>query len=104
MPEIRCVLKPLNCPFARAGTSLAIYCIIPNVNSTAVSTPTNMSLSFAVDGVLAPSFEHITDFSDTFNYSVPVLTIKDMANKEHTVQVMVSSVGSVTLFDYAEYT
>ena len=88
----------------RAGSSLAIYCIIPNVNSTSVNLPTNMSLSFAVDGALAPSFEHITNSSDTFNYSVPVLTIKDMVNKEHTVQVIVSKIGSVTLFDYAEYT
>ncbi|KAJ3967282.1 hypothetical protein EV361DRAFT_505491 [Lentinula raphanica] len=90
--------------FNFTGTSLDVYCIIPNPsNQDLIST---YNLTFSLDGQPLPqTFSHRSDLSDNFTYNSSVLSLEGLSLTNHVFTMLAASttVNSSLLFDYARY-
>ncbi|KAJ7204702.1 hypothetical protein GGX14DRAFT_368421 [Mycena pura] len=82
------------------GTAIYLFCIVPN---TVPNYITVVNLQFTLDNATAGTYQHFQNKSNVFEYSVPVLSLENLANKPHTLVAEVIF-GSLVLFDYANYT
>nr|GAT53599.1 predicted protein [Mycena chlorophos] len=93
---------PSTVTFSFTGTSVTIYCILVNQQSSATSIgPTSLVLS--IDGASAGTYQHSPDGSEAFTYNVPVFNVPGLSNTEHSVVLSTNAVDSILLFDYASY-
>ncbi|KAE9398039.1 hypothetical protein BT96DRAFT_995222 [Gymnopus androsaceus JB14] len=95
---------PRTVQFNFTGTSLDVYCIIPNSpNPTLTST---YNLTFILDDqLLSQTFTHESDLSNNSWYNVSVLSLNNLTPVSHTFAMMAAStmVNSTLKFDYARY-
>ncbi|KAJ4473068.1 hypothetical protein J3R30DRAFT_3296771, partial [Lentinula aciculospora] len=90
--------------FNFTGTSLDVYCIIPNPSDPVLTSLYN--LTFSLDGQsLQQSFTHRSDLSDNFIYNSSVLSLEGLASAPHSFTMLAAStvVNSSLLFAYARY-
>ncbi|KAF7308249.1 hypothetical protein HMN09_00672800 [Mycena chlorophos] len=93
---------PSTVTFSFTGTSVTIYCILVNQQSSATSIgPTSLVLS--IDGASAGTYQHSPNGSEAFTYNFPVFNVPGLSNTEHSVVLSTNAVDSILLFDYASY-
>ncbi|KAF9026597.1 hypothetical protein BDP27DRAFT_1247799 [Rhodocollybia butyracea] len=101
--------------FSFTGTSLNVYCILPNP----VTSPSNVTnefnrdapvisnynLTFTLDKFpVNQSFMHTSDGSGQFQYNFSVLSLSGLPQTQHTfVMSALTGTNSTILFDYATY-
>jgi hypothetical protein len=83
------------------GTAIYAYCIIDNHDIPDFATVTN--LTFSIDGVQVGSYSHSPDASGTYLYNTLVYANAAVPNGDHTFVIHAQG-GSLTLFDYVQYT
>ncbi|KAF9065438.1 hypothetical protein BDP27DRAFT_1228989, partial [Rhodocollybia butyracea] len=86
--------------FNFTGTSLNVYCILPNPDASIIS---NYNLTFTLDGTpVNHGFNHTSDGSGQFQYNVNVLSLGNLSQAPHTfVMAALTQINSTVLFDYA---
>ncbi|KAF9066055.1 hypothetical protein BDP27DRAFT_1228114 [Rhodocollybia butyracea] len=97
--------------FQFTGTSLNVYCILPNPvissdNNLTMDEPiiSNYNLRFTLDGQSQPEFVHTSDGSGQFQYNFSVLSLSDLSNSQHAFEMAApTDTNSTILFDYATY-
>ena len=85
------------------GVAVYTYFILPNQLANLTTTMTNVS--FALDGDIVGSFEHIPTNSTDIQYNALVYTQESLEPKPH--RFLISTIGtsdSLILFDYLMYT
>ncbi|KAJ3747856.1 hypothetical protein DFH05DRAFT_1393509 [Lentinula detonsa] len=91
--------------FGFTGTSLDVFCIIPNPSDPTLTSTYN--LTFELDGQpLGETFTHISDLTNVFQFNVSVLSLENLSLAPHIFTMMAASttVNSTLQFDYAMYT
>ncbi|KAJ4468752.1 hypothetical protein J3R30DRAFT_3553808 [Lentinula aciculospora] len=91
--------------FGFTGTSLDVFCIIPNPSIPTLTSTYN--LTFELDGQpLQQTFTHTSDSSNVFQFNVSVLSLENLALAPHNFVMLAAStvVNSTLQFDYAMYT
>ncbi|KAE9385626.1 hypothetical protein BT96DRAFT_892021 [Gymnopus androsaceus JB14] len=92
--------------FNFTGTSLDVFCILPNLLNNDVITTYN--LTFNLDNqTLLQTFEHESDYTNIFLYNYSVLSLSSLTPVHHTFTMLMTTGenSSNTLqFDYARYT
>ncbi|KAE9394631.1 hypothetical protein BT96DRAFT_827400 [Gymnopus androsaceus JB14] len=92
--------------FNFTGTSLDVFCIIPNLSNNTVTTTYNLTFNLD-DQTLLQTFEHESDYTNRFLYNYSVLSLSSLASVHHTfTMLMATGVNSSNTlqFDYARYT
>lgn len=87
------------------GTSLDVFCIIPNPSDPGLTSTYN--LTFELDGQpLEQTFTHESDSSNVFLFNTSVLSLENLTLAPHMFVMLAAStvVNSTLLFDYAMYT
>ncbi|KAJ3839271.1 hypothetical protein F5878DRAFT_561073 [Lentinula raphanica] len=95
---------PATVQFDFTGTTLDVYCIIPELSLTWTS---NYNLSFMLDGQLIPqTFIQIEPGPLVAQYNVSVLSLSNLAPISHTFAMIAASTTDslIVEFDYARYT
>ncbi|KAJ3913279.1 hypothetical protein F5877DRAFT_52646 [Lentinula edodes] len=91
--------------FSFTGTSLDVFCIIPNPSDPGLTSTYN--LTFELDGQpLEQTFTHESDSSNVFLFNTSVLSLENLTLAPHMFVMLAAStvVNSTLLFDYAMYT
>ncbi|KAJ3821538.1 hypothetical protein F5880DRAFT_1508488 [Lentinula raphanica] len=87
--------------FEFTGTSLDVFCILPNPSSQTIVGDYN--LTFELDNqLLEQTFMHANNHSDIFEFNVNVLSLQNLSLAPH-VFMMMAGVDSTLQFDYATY-
>ncbi|KAE9394632.1 hypothetical protein BT96DRAFT_182396 [Gymnopus androsaceus JB14] len=97
-------VDPRTVQFNFTGTSLDVYCIIPN--DADLSITSTYDLIFSLDEQpLQQTFTHSSDLSNLFIHNVSVLSLTGLVQVPHTFTMKASSptVNTTLLFDYARY-
>ncbi|KAF9066056.1 hypothetical protein BDP27DRAFT_1547116 [Rhodocollybia butyracea] len=103
--------------FKFTGTSLNVYCILPNpvisLTNLTTSTVTSVTppiistynLTFTLDGSpINHVFNHASDGSGQFQYNFSVLSMSGLSLSQHTFAMSApTQTNSTILFDYATY-
>ncbi|KAJ3882804.1 hypothetical protein F5051DRAFT_424650 [Lentinula edodes] len=90
--------------FNFTGTSLDVYCILPNPSDPVLTSTYN--LTFSLDGQPLPqTFTHKSDLSNVYMYNTSVLSLEGLTSISHVFTMLAAStvVNSSLLFDYARY-
>ncbi|KAJ3726801.1 hypothetical protein C8R42DRAFT_657707 [Lentinula raphanica] len=95
---------PATVQFGFTGTTLDVYCIIPE---SSLRWTSNYNLSFMLDGQLLPqTFIQINEFNLVNQYNVSVLSLSNLEPISHTFAMIAASTTDslIVEFDYARYT
>lgn len=95
--------QPLTVSFSFQGTSITIYCILPNPSNQAIVSQSD--LLFSINGTqVGGGFSHSSDRSDSFQFDTPVFSVSNLTNTTHSFTISTTDkTNSVILFDYATY-
>lgn len=95
--------KPKAVQFNFTGTTLTVYCILPNSDDPFITT--TYDLQFTIDGDSFGTFNHESDKSNMYIYQAQVFGVANLTNATHSFLMTAGSttVNSTILFDYAVY-
>ncbi|KAJ3770181.1 hypothetical protein FB446DRAFT_647406, partial [Lentinula raphanica] len=91
--------------FGFTGTSLDVFCIIPNPSDPTLTSTYNLTFELD-DQPLQQTFTHTSDTTNVFQFNVTVLSLSNLSLSSHVFTMLAAStfVNSTLQFDYAMYT